>query len=158
MFGSRADIPGSGESEDESLIKRRVRGLAGTLNERFVEEPHSRFNDRGVDVVGWIPFADKRSSQVVILTQCAAGHNWKNKLSVPWEAWCQYIHWGYNPLIAFSVPCIITERDWHESSTDKGLLFDRARIVNLLPKRVPDKKLEKDLVSWVNEELSRLNQ
>ena len=54
--------------------------------------------------------------------QCAAGHNWRDKLPVPVDAWLQYIHWACNPLKAFAVPCVVDEKDWHEMSKDKGIL------------------------------------
>jgi hypothetical protein len=86
------------ETEDEeSQIKRKIRKVAEELNERFVEAPPARFNDRGVDVIGWIPFYDQRTGQLVLLVQCTAG-DWKSKQPVPLDNWCQYIHWTRDPI------------------------------------------------------------
>ena len=63
--------------DEESQIKRKVRAVADDLGERFSESPPPRFNDRGVDVIGWLPFDKGRSSQLVILIQCYAGQDWK---------------------------------------------------------------------------------
>lgn len=143
---------------DESQIKQKIVVLADSLYEKFVEAPDPRFKDRGIDAVGWIPFAERRSGQVVVLLQCAAGHDWKDKLAVPMENWCRYIHWSCRPVPAFSVPCVISERDWHEESGKKGILFDRARIVNLLSEGIEDEDLQKELESWVGDQLSELSE
>lgn len=97
------------EEEEESRIKRKIRRVAEALGERFCEAPPATFKDRGLDVVGWIPFIDKRSSQIVILMQSTVEQNWKDKLPVPLDAWRQYIHWGCCPVKAFAVPCIVKE-------------------------------------------------
>src|SRR5207249_6062769 len=88
-------------------------------------------------------------SQLVLLLQCYAGQDWKVKLPVPLASWYQYIHWSFNPIAGFAVPRVIPERDWHEGSTDKGLLFDRARIVNLLSGDTYDPALADELTAWV---------
>jgi hypothetical protein len=141
------------DDDDETRISKKVKQLANELRERFYETPASRFKDRGLDIVGWIPHADKRSSQLVVLLQCAAGHNWVDKTPVPMNAWRQYIHWAANPIQAFAVPCIISEQKWHEISTDKGILFDRIRIMNLLSNGIMDMDLKNDISKWVKHEL-----
>lgn len=146
----------AGESESidaDSLIGRKIRQLAEVIGEKFIEAPPARFNDRGVDVVGWMPFVDRRTSQSVLLVQCAAGHDWKDKLPVPLDAWCQYIHWAHNPKKAFAVPCVISESDWHEKSKDKGMLFDRIRLINLLFDGLQNDDLETEVEQWVRSQL-----
>lgn len=155
VFGWPAP-PDAEEGDDESQIKRKIRKVAEDLGERFAEAPPARFNDRGVDVIGWIPFLEGRSSQIVLLLQCYAGQDWKQKIQVPLASWCQYIHWSFNPIAGFAVPRIISERDWHEGSTDKGLLFDRARIVNLLSRDTYDPALADELTAWVQVQIADL--
>lgn len=140
--------------DEETAIKLNVMNVANKLNEKFYETPASRFKDRGLDVIGWIPFEDGRSGQSVILIQCAAGHNWTGKLPVPIDAWSQYIHWACNPIKAFAVPCVVDEREWHESSTDKGILFDRIRLMNLLQSGIKEKDLNKEINAWVKSQLA----
>ena len=142
--------------EKESLICRRTRQLADDLHERFVEPPRPKYKDRGMDVVGWIPFSEGRSGQLVILIQCAAGGNWKDKPPVPTGAWSQYIHWALDPIKAYAVPCVVDDRDWHDISKDKGLIFDRIRIANLLTEGVKDDDLHAELNRWVSEQLQDL--
>ncbi len=138
-------------------IGEGVRGLATVVNEKFVEEPARRFKDRGLDVVSWIPFSDTRTGKIVVLTQCAAGHNWKGKVAVPIRAWEQYIHWAVRPTMAFSVPCIISDREWHDQSSDKGMLIDRVRLMNSMPERPHDGVLEDEVNTWVGNWLGENN-
>lgn len=144
------------DTQDESRIKRKIRGISEVLGERFCEAPSAAFKDRGLDVVGWIPFLDRRSSQIVILMQSTIEQNWKNKLPVPLDAWRQYIHWGCRPIKAFAIPCIVKEHEWHEASIDKGLLFDRVRIVNLLSDGLQDVSLRQELSAWVERRVTDL--
>ena len=143
---------------NESQIKRKIKQVADELGERFVEAPPARFNDRGVDVIGWIPFFGGRSSQIVLLVQCYAGQDLRGKVAVPLDSWYQYIHWGFNPIRGFAVPAIIPERDWHEMATDMGLLFDRPRILNALSADTYDAELAAEVTAWVGEQLSELQE
>jgi hypothetical protein len=138
---------------EQTLLGRLIRTVANETRERYVEQPSSRFKDRGVDVICWVPFPDGRSSQIVLLLQCAAGHNWANKHSVPLGAWTQYIHWACHPVIGFAVPCIIADGTWYDTSVDKGILLDRARIVNSVSDGVRDRSLAAELNAWVNAQL-----
>jgi hypothetical protein len=147
-FDQRAD------NADEAVIKQQVSNLAARLNERFYEAPQARFKDRGLDVVGWIPHEDNRSSQLVILLQCGAGHNWTEKNAVSLNAWNQYLHWANDPLRAFAVPCVINERDWHDHSRDKGIIFDRIRLMNLLGEGIDDNDLNDALEAWVQTQIA----
>lgn len=158
VFGWPDEDEGGDQDQNESRIKKRTRKIAESTNEKFVEAPGTHYKDRGLDVVGWTPFSEKRPGQIVILLQCAAGHDWKNKLPVPVSAWCQYIHWACDPLRAFAVPSIVDERDWHDISRDKGILFDRARIINLLSNSPSDRQLVRELRNWVKAQLAEVDE
>jgi len=143
---------------DENSIKQGIMKAANETNERFVEAPSEKYKDRGVDIIGWKPFFDKRSSQVVVLLQCAAGHNWRDKaITLPLPSWTQYIHWAHDPITGFSVPCVIPDQEWHEVSRDAGVLFDRIRILNLLPDGITDATLRGELASWVTTRMQELD-
>lgn len=154
VFGWPFDPDDTMGEGNGSQIERKIRRLAEDLCERFSEPPPSRFNDRGLDVVGWIPFADKRSSQIVVLMQCTIDQNWKDKIPVPFDAWCQYIHWACDPVKAFAVPRVVDDLEWHEACVDKGILFDRVRIVNSLSDDARDTSLREELSAWVEERLA----
>lgn len=146
------------ENTDEYLLKRAVKKMAEVLLERFIEAPDSRFKDRGVDVIGWLPSQEQRSGQVIILLQCAAGHNWVDKRPVPIKAWTQYLHWACDPITAFAVPCVVNSREWHDKSREHGILFDRIRLINLLSDGGDDKELRQELNAWVEEQLADFNE
>jgi hypothetical protein len=144
----------------QTAIAARVRQVAEQLKERFVEAPGTQYKDRGVDIISWLPFAEpdfasRRSGQLVILSQCAAGHDWRSKThELPMASWTQYIHWASDPIAGFAVPCIITDDVWHDVAREvKGLVFDRVRVMTHLAKGVEDADLRHDLQIWRNEQI-----
>lgn len=153
VFGWPFDPDDGPDEEEGSQIMRKIRTVADALGERFCEAPRAAFKDRGLDVVGWVPFMDGRSSQIVVLMQSTVEQRWKGKRPVPLDAWCQYIHWGCNPVKAFAVPCIVNEHEWHDTSAEKGILFDRARIVNALSHGICDPDFKQELNAWVEQQL-----
>lgn len=144
----------------EPAIAARVKQLAVLLRERFMEAPGVRYKDRGVDIIAWKPFLEpdegnRRSSQLVVLSQCAAGHDWRKKTTeLPKHAWTQYVHWATDPISAFAVPCVIGEELWHDVAREVGgLVFDRVRLVNYLPQGVQDGELGTALTEWRTEQI-----
>jgi hypothetical protein len=130
------------------------------MQERFIEAPAIRYKDRGVDIIAWKHFeepdhSDSRSCQFVVLSQCAAGHNWRDKTrELPMGSWVQYLHWANVPMTGFAVPCVIDDDLWHDVAREvEGLVFDRIRLVNLLPKGVQDADLKGELATWLNEQI-----
>lgn len=143
---------------EHKTLKEQIDSFCIDMKENFAEPPLSEKKDDTVDIIAWKPLGDKRSSQIVILAQCAAGRNWKTKLSsLRCERWKQYIHWACPPIKGFTVPRIISEREWHESSVDAGLLFDRVRIYNLLSRKKLEKKFRVELIKWCTKQLKRLD-
>lgn len=141
----------------EKGIEQRIRQVAKLTGERFVESPNPRYKDRGLDIVAWKPFDDSaskqpRSGKLVILSQCAAGHDWRKKTrELPLPSWKEYIHWSSDPVPAFSVPCIIEDTLWHDICKEVGgLVFDRIRIVNCLADGLGDLSLKEEVVSWID--------
>ena len=143
------------ESDQKASIRHRVIELALRLNENYVESPRETYKDRGVDVVGWKPFGDQRSSQIAVLLQCASGKDWRSKtLDLPLESWKEYIHWSNSPVKAFAVPGVISIRDWHDISKEGGILLDRIRITNLIGKiESKDECLAEDVARFIKNRL-----
>lgn len=139
-------------------IPERIGELAAHMCEKLAEYPAAKYKDRGVDVVSWKPFetegrGDHRSGQIAILSQCAAGQDWaKKKGDVPLDAWKQYIHWANAPVRGFVVPGVIQDENWHDTSVDCGVVFDRARICNNMPTPFPDADLLASIRTWVEDE------
>jgi hypothetical protein len=143
------------EPGEETSIRERIIKVASRLNEHYVEAPRETYKDRGVDVVAWKPFGESRTSQIIVLLQCASGKDWQKKTTdLPLNAWEQYIHWSNNPIKAFAVPCVIPWHDWHEVSKEGGILFDRIRITNLIGAlESKDKCLAGEVASFIKNRL-----
>ena len=142
----------------ETAIADRVKQVSALLCEKFMQSPAAKYKDRGLDVIAWKPFIDGRSSQCVILAQCASGRDWTQKTTdLPIASWEQYIHWACNPTKAFFVPTIIPDHLWHDVSKQAGILFDRIRILNLLHLGIQDEQLQSDLKEWVTSTLPEIS-
>jgi hypothetical protein len=91
--------------------------------------------DDGVDIVVWKRFVDGRSSQLVVLAQCAIGTDWKEKRSdLDQKVWSRHIRWATGPLTAFAVPFHHESGgSWEETAVRGGIILDRGRIVAHLP-------------------------
>ncbi len=144
----------------QAEIGARVRQVCDSLQEKFAEAPAARYQDRGVDIISWKAFpepseTDRRSGQLVVLSQCAAGHYWRKKTrELPLASWVQYIHWATDPIPGFAVPCVIDDDLWHDVNREvDGLVFDRVRLLNFLPEGVRDETLAKELESWQAEQV-----
>ena len=139
-------------------IESRVKDVCTKTREKFAAAPQSRYKDRGVDIISWKPFlentSEHRSNQIVVLSQCAIGGDWRSKTGqIPLDAWKQYIHWANQPIKAFAVPMVIHDDLWHDISVEAGLLFDRIRIVNYVPLTFPDIDLLDEIRVWIGSEV-----
>jgi len=136
-------------------ISERMKQVSEAIKEVLTEAPASRYKDRGVDIIAWKPFTERDglhcSNQLVVLSQCSAGHNWREKTrELPLQSWTQYFRWGFDPIVAFIVPTIIEEDLWHEICREvNGLVLDRIRLVNLLADGIDEEPLKTELAAWV---------
>lgn len=130
--------------------------LSQLTKEKFKSELPAYYNDRGLDVIAWKPFKDNRGNQVIILMQCAGGHNWTAKtrdiVLRPWTE--KYMTFGCTPVRGFSTVVVITDNErFEEISLDTDLLFDRPRIY----RNTTDYKLEATLrpaiLTWCNDRI-----
>jgi len=138
--------------------KTPVEDIARTINEKFNYEYPSYRQDRDLDIVAWKDFGDNRSSQIVLLTQCAAGHNWSSKLKdLNIDAWRNYIHFACKPIKAFSIPIIISDKNiLEEHSSDAGVILDRSRIYRNVINTIPPDNLRGELKTWCEQRLSEM--
>ena len=129
---------------------REAKDIAAALNEHYMYEPPGYRQDRNLDVVAWKPFGDERASQIVVLIQCAAGHNWTSKKTeLTLDAWCKYIHFACKPVKGLAIPIVITDETiLEEDSTDAGIILDRARIYRNVDINIISVDLKKDLTDW----------
>jgi len=116
--------------------------------------------DKGVDVVAWKSFPDRRYSQIFILGQCAAGKDWKEKADdIKLTTWQRFIEWMAPPTIAFTFPYICQDEDneWRELSDQSGgILLDRLRITSgFVPSEIYNSLLRK-INEWCKTQIAKL--
>lgn len=90
--------------------------------------------DGGVDVVGWVPFADKRTGFPVLLAQATLQRKWHLKAGdIRTSLWNGYLDFGAEPLIALAVPFAAEDIDqWDEVRRIANVVIDRLRLVELI--------------------------
>lgn len=137
---------------NEKTLSETIADLISYLNERpGGRKPTAHDKDRGVDVVAWKSHGDNRSSQVVVLLQCAAGLHWRDKKQVPLSSWLKYIHWGTDPIPGIGIAKLLDSEKWDNVVDEYTLIFDRARIFRALySKPIGDKKLTNKTRKWCN--------
>lgn len=125
------------------------------LKEKFNQLPPTYRKDRNLDLFAWKPFEDNRASQIIMLIQCAAGHNWKTKLTeLSIRAWELYIHFAAPLIKGFSIPRIISDReDLLEHSRDAGVIFDRTRIYKNILSTQRDEEFVEEINTWCDSRL-----
>lgn len=99
---------------------------------RGARNPEPSEKDSGVDVISWSPFNDSRGGQVIVLAQCGAGDDWKNKNSITLNTWNHYINWNYETTVPSMIITQIVQADkWIKYTSTFGVLIDRARLFRI---------------------------
>ncbi len=128
-------------SEYKGSAKEKIRRLAddigletddyeiGCIGERNVQE-------RGLDVVGWVPLEDKCQNMVIFLCQCACGKKYASKQHDIRRFEHYYRFYRLKPLRTLFIPyALINPNNWKFYHSDdieeEYLVFERLRIVNL---------------------------
>lgn len=111
--------------------------------------------DGGVDIIAWLPFEDRKDSQLIALGQCKTGTNWepflkKNVFFKTYTTCLPYVDPEY--LYFFFVAEDFGKYKWEERSRAAGVLFDRRRILACIPVDISsiDAQLDADIHTWVN--------
>lgn len=118
----------------------KINHLCGELREGIKFESRDNktpsANDNGLDVVGWLPFADRRASQLTIFGQCKTGTSWQGEVErlrpIDFtEKWMRKTY-ACPPLKAFFIAEVAESDRWGETSKDAHLLFERFRILECM--------------------------
>lgn len=147
VFGT--SVNGSFEIKVNDILSKMV--FPGHFKEPFGGT--GRHKDGGIDLVAWIPFEDKKDSQLIVLGQCKTGSNWeqllkKTEFFSKFTTYTPYV----NPIYFFFVTEDFGKYKWQERSEDAGVLFDRRRIIEFIPTDINsiDAQLDADIHSWVS--------
>lgn len=129
-FGSDTDYKGSAEDKIWSLAM----DMDLDVNDEEVSKVDGN-QDRGLDVVAWMPFRDGYPNFIAILGQCACGKQWYSKLSETRRYEHSYLNFRKaKPIHAIFVPRYLHFRDdlYQSDELSDVLLFERLRIVQFL--------------------------
>ena len=125
-----------------------VNDLCSRLREGVGYFSHSGFQpaaqDGNLDVVVWKHFSDGKNGKLVGFGQCKTGTHWKVGLfeMVP-NGFCR--KWvrtmpTVEPVRLYFMTSRIRHADWYDCSVDAGILFDRCRILDYVPRMAPLKE------------------
>jgi len=117
----------------------KIKQLAGEINIKIDEEAIKQISTRankekGLDLIGWIPFDDGLPNLLLILCQCACGTEWYKKLSETgrYENYLRF--YRKKPIHTMFIPYSqinYQEEGFYQSDEiTNTLLFDRKRILN----------------------------
>lgn len=137
-----------------------VQSICDLTYEIFKRNLPANFKDRGLDVLGWKPFGDKRGNQVIILMQCAGGLNWYTKTGdIVQRAWTEkYMTFGCTPVRGFSTAIAITDTEmFEEVSFETDLLFDRPRIINNVLSFELEGNLRTEILDWCKNRIQEIS-
>ena len=119
-------------------IKSLATDLKVEVDEDFLNKISAKGNmDRGLDIIGWIPFADNVSNHLSLLCQCACGKEWYKKLIETRRYERYYKFYCNKPNHAMFIPYSLINYQGSdffqadEISVDT-VLFERKRIINYI--------------------------
>jgi len=132
-FGRNSAYSGNAISRIEQLATE----LNLTVDKYELSQVSERNNqERGLDIVGWIPFQDKCMNLLVFLAQCACGKNYESKQhdTRRFENYLNF--YKTQPIHVMFIPfSLINSRErkfYHSDLIEKDyLIFERKRIVEL---------------------------
>ena len=149
-YGSHSMVTVFGTSESGSF-KDKVNNLLHSLNIKGQSKDpigstgHQK--DGNLDIVAWIPFADKKDGQMIAMGQCKTGTHWEEMLSELDPSGffsCYSTQQPYvKPLKMFFVTESFGDYKWEERSNNGGIIFDRIRIMEYLPDMLDSELLTK---------------
>ncbi len=128
-------------SEYKGTAIEKIRDLAQDLGLSIKEYELNQIGDRnvqerGLDIVGWLPFADNCQNKIVFLCQCACGKNFESKQHDTHRFENYYDFYKTMPQHTMFIPySLINPKDrkfYHSDYIERGcLMFERLRILNL---------------------------
>lgn len=129
VFGTAA-----GSANFPQKVESLCRALGEARGFRALDDGPVYANDDKLDVVGWVPFADRTASQIIVFGQCKTGTAWTEQLcqlrpDAFIKTWIDG-HVLVDPTRAFFVSEAVNRARWGITAAKGGLLFDRCRLVD----------------------------
>ena len=106
------------------------------------------------DLIAWKPFSknsDKRPGKLVLLIQCKAGRKWRHGQPVNINNWKQsIINFATTPVQVYAITDMIDKKEILQWSHEKGIIFDRVRVVSQLA------CVDDDEIKRIREEIEKI--
>lgn len=143
-----------GTSAGSANFAGRVTALCKDIGEGFQFRNNQNLpmdvKDDKLDVVAWIPFADAKSSKIIVFGQCKTGTAWTQQLchlqpDAFIKKWID-TPFTYDPARAYLLSEAVDRSRWAGYAIDGGLLFDRCRLVDCCSQI--DQALLERVVDW----------
>lgn len=133
-FGKNSEYTGSAKVK----IKKLAEDLGVSLDDYDFEQIGDRNSqERGLDIVGWLPFDDHCSNMIIFLGQCACGKQYESKQHDVRRFENYYRYYKTKPQRTLFIPYSLINpgkrKFYHSDYIEQGyLLFERKRILGLL--------------------------
>lgn len=142
-FLPNAQIRAFGKNHEyEGTAVEKIKKLAKDIGLQIKESEVNcispkNVQERGLDIVGWMPFSDECPNKLIFLCQCACGKNFESKQGDTRMFRSYYEFYKINPIHIMFVPySLINPQDKRFFNSDRiyddgGLIFERLRILDL---------------------------
>ena len=129
----------------EGTAKDKIRKLAKDINiyrldDRVIDQiPDQNSKEKGLDIIGWVPFEDENPNTLIVLGQSACGKNWFGKQIETSRYNRFYQHYLIPFIYAMFYPEDFDNRDGvFQLDTDLigNLVFERRRLINLINQNI----------------------
>lgn len=136
QFGKNSDYTGTAQN--------KIKSLAKDMKITFRDEEISKVTgnqEKGLDIIAWIPFSDEDTNMLIYLFQCACGDGWIKKFSETKRYLAYYDFYKLYPQSIMAISYGLNMVGEFEKSDDMvsgdSLLFDRLRIMEYIPSGCP---------------------
>jgi len=154
-FGKKSEYEGNAKAKIRTLAKE----MKLEVNEYSLENISDQNNqERGLDIIAWVPFADNCPNIITILGQCACSKDWPKKYHDT-QRFSNYMkYFRQKPIHAMFIPysliCRNSDRFYRSDDIERNtIMFERNRIVNLFNNHaefgaLPSKKIIDKCVNY----------
>jgi hypothetical protein len=132
-FGKNSNYTGNAKNKILTLAKEL--GIT-TDSKRTDSISNKNSQERGLDLIAWIPFKDNIPNMLLFLCQCSCGKDW-NKKQYDTQRFEEYFNFDKTPVHTMFVPyslSIPSENKFHQHDEilSDHIFFDRKRIIEQL--------------------------
>ncbi len=132
-FGKNSDYRGTAVEKISALAQDMSIPID---HDGFDEISERGTQEKGLDLVGWIPFADTVANFLSVFVQCACGKDWHKKLTETRRYNNYFKFHRLKPIHSLFVPYNLVSFGrntfYRNDEFDNGLIFERKRILNYL--------------------------